>query len=630
MAEEEGTKFGTLAEIAYAPENFKVYHNDESALKAELDLHTEITIKGAEYWTDPLLSNSRQRANFLYHDGNITPTGALPPDLVEWNRIHLKEVKGCSTPCTFLGESAGQITSSLVQGQLANCWFLNALATLTAKPEFLKRIIVSDKFANEGLYTCKFYKRGEPVYVHVDDCIPCNRTGAPIFVTCKNKNVVYAMIIEKAYAKLHGSYLNLLHGSVAYGLRDLTGGVSFNLDLPFPPKARVKPLRVSSLPKPERESVRSMNALWVNLKEKIRSGLFSIGATCYASGVCPEERGLGVYRGHTYTIVSLHDVENTPGGNPWLNDGNEPGANSLRLVRVLDPWGVQPWEGDWKNKDKLWTDFPDAREQIHPDAWEDDGTFYINWKDFCIQFDRLSFVTPLTEDWRCSTFWGTWSKRSQVSSSGGCPNKDTWARNPMIPLSLPERTEVGIVLEQVDERFRKFVKVPSLSLGLHVCRLSKGKKRAHVFDRRRVVADSEPYRRSRQVACFGNLVQGEYCIVPSQFTNQTEGKFRVQVYTCDAKRGGQRASFAIQLGDTTLSLEAMPPEPDSDDENDTSITCIEAETNPTGEDMRSMEDTCLDGMQRLLFELAEQTGSLSSDISKLEDEVNKIEESILE
>ena len=47
--------------------------------------------------------------------------------------------------------------------------------------------------------------------------------GRPIFST--GNDATWPMIIEKAYAKLHGSYANLEGGSVANALQDLTGQV---------------------------------------------------------------------------------------------------------------------------------------------------------------------------------------------------------------------------------------------------------------------------------------------------------------------------------------------------------------------------------------------------------------------
>lgn len=58
--------------------------------------------------------------------------------------------------------------------------------------------------------------------VTVDDMFPCEPNGNPIFTNCVN-NEIWAMILEKAYAKIHGSYFLLKGGFVHEALLDLTG-----------------------------------------------------------------------------------------------------------------------------------------------------------------------------------------------------------------------------------------------------------------------------------------------------------------------------------------------------------------------------------------------------------------------
>jgi hypothetical protein len=48
--------------------------------------------------------------------------------------------------------------------------------------------------------------QGEWVPVVVDDWIPCEARGKPAFATSRKGNELWVSILEKAYAKLHGSY----------------------------------------------------------------------------------------------------------------------------------------------------------------------------------------------------------------------------------------------------------------------------------------------------------------------------------------------------------------------------------------------------------------------------------------
>ena len=66
--------------------------------------------------------------------------------------------------------------------------------------------------------------------VLVDDRIPCDASGLAAFCRNRDPSVYWAMIVEKAYAKLSGSYEAMQGGTVVQGLEDLTGGVGYKFD----------------------------------------------------------------------------------------------------------------------------------------------------------------------------------------------------------------------------------------------------------------------------------------------------------------------------------------------------------------------------------------------------------------
>merc|ERR1719183_3442836 len=103
------------------------------------------------------------------------------------------------------------------------------MSVLATREPLLHKIFVSSKNSEKGIYTLKFYKDGKWVYLHIDDRIPLNRQGAPMFAHGNDKNETWCMLMEKAYAKLHGCFENLTSGWVDYGLRDLTGGAPMKI-----------------------------------------------------------------------------------------------------------------------------------------------------------------------------------------------------------------------------------------------------------------------------------------------------------------------------------------------------------------------------------------------------------------
>lgn len=113
---------------------------------------------------------------------------------------------------------------------LGDCYFLSALSVLGDKR--VKSTIVTQPGQRVGGYCVIFYDdTGAQDYVIVDDYIPIDEDGRPCFVASRDVGELWPVIIEKAYAKLNGNYMNIEAGKVQYALADLTGGVPEEIKL---------------------------------------------------------------------------------------------------------------------------------------------------------------------------------------------------------------------------------------------------------------------------------------------------------------------------------------------------------------------------------------------------------------
>jgi len=68
----------------------------------------------------------------------------------------------------------------------------------------------------------KICKNGEWVEITVDDYFPCFPNGPPMF-SKGHGNELWVLLLEKAYAKIHGSYRNIVGGLPHEAMMDLTG-----------------------------------------------------------------------------------------------------------------------------------------------------------------------------------------------------------------------------------------------------------------------------------------------------------------------------------------------------------------------------------------------------------------------
>ena len=83
----------------------------------------------------------------------------------------------------------------------------------------------------KGWLRINFWQYGEWVEIIIDDKLPVNpNTKTLLYGSCTNPNNFWVPLIEKAYAKLMGSYKNMISGNSVRALIDLTGLVfiSFN------------------------------------------------------------------------------------------------------------------------------------------------------------------------------------------------------------------------------------------------------------------------------------------------------------------------------------------------------------------------------------------------------------------
>mmetsp|Transcript_3680 Transcript_3680/g.3609 ORF Transcript_3680/g.3609 Transcript_3680/m.3609 type:complete len:142 (-) Transcript_3680:1542-1967(-) len=119
--------------------------------------------------------------------------------------------------------------ADILQGVLGDCWFLCAVACLAEMPSLIERLFLINEYNEEGVYRVKICKNGEWREIVIDDHFPCYPNGQPFF-SKGHGNELWVLILEKAYAKIHGTYKNIVGGIPHEAMMDLTGcpTTSFN------------------------------------------------------------------------------------------------------------------------------------------------------------------------------------------------------------------------------------------------------------------------------------------------------------------------------------------------------------------------------------------------------------------
>ena len=190
---------GTFAEVMNAIQKTKGKYTDESFPPNEFSL-----IKDWEDYDVQSKVREFRRIEWI--------RASECPDLIDKMEGELDVFKGGITP------------SDIKQGSLGDCYFLSPLSVLSEKESRIRKLFVTDKANAYGVYAVKIFKNGEWKEVVIDDYIPCFN-GVPHFSRA-NGNELWVILIEKAWAKLHGSYERIEAGFAEHVFHDLTGAPS--------------------------------------------------------------------------------------------------------------------------------------------------------------------------------------------------------------------------------------------------------------------------------------------------------------------------------------------------------------------------------------------------------------------
>jgi len=182
----------------------------------------------------------------IYKEGKIPTLGYPEPETIAW--LTADEICEGGPPPQFIDAGAG--AGDVKQGTIGDCWFVSALSVLVTRDELLtggragmkydKDMIIDKETASslslgvwpsifhrhrlQGIYVLRFFKNFEWIYVIVDDRLPVDKTTKKlVFGKCINQHELWVPLIEKAYAKLHGCYEQLISGYIDEGIFDLTG-----------------------------------------------------------------------------------------------------------------------------------------------------------------------------------------------------------------------------------------------------------------------------------------------------------------------------------------------------------------------------------------------------------------------
>nr|XP_027781058.1 calpain-3 isoform X4 [Marmota flaviventris] len=448
----------------------------------------------------------------------------------------------CENPRFIIG---GANRTDICQGDLGDCWFLAAIACLTLNERLLFRVIPHDQSFTEnyaGIFHFQFWRYGDWVDVVVDDCLPTYNNQL-VFTKSNHRNEFWSALLEKAYAKLHGSYEALKGGNTTEAMEDFTGGVTEFFEIKDAPRDMYKIMR----------------------KAIERGSLMGCSIDTIVPVQYETRMACGLVKGHAYSVTGLEEA---------LFKGEK-----VKLVRLRNPWGQVEWNGSWSDGWKDWS-FVDKDEKARlQHQVTEDGEFWMSYEDFIYHFTKLE-ICNLTADalesdklqtWTVSVNEGRWVRGC---SAGGCRNfPDTFWTNPQYRLKLleedddPDDSEVIcsflVALMQKNRRKDRKLGANLFTIGFAIYEVPKemhGNKQhlqKDFFLYNASKARSKTYINMREVSQRFRLPPSEYVIVPSTYEPHQEGEFILRVFS-------EKRNLSEEV-ENTISVDRPVPWPGNTD-----------------------------------------------------------------
>uniref|UniRef100_UPI0037E9123B calpain-1 catalytic subunit-like n=1 Tax=Semicossyphus pulcher TaxID=241346 RepID=UPI0037E9123B len=438
---------------------------------------------------------------------------------VEWLRpAEILKRQGIDAEPCFCSKGASRFDFG--QGQLGNCWFLAAISALTFHKGLMVQVVPMDQsFKNyAGIFHFRFWRFGKWVDVVIDDHLPTIDNGL-LSVRSTSGNEFWVPLLEKAYAKVCGSYADLNAGLPSEACKDFSGGVHMMYELK------------------EVHSVGHDEELWNSLSNATGCNSMICCGTAQKGGeIVNTIAHTGLVDAHAYSVTAVTEVTYY--------------GSKVKLVRIMNPWGKTEWNGKWSDKSDNWNRVsPEDREKCFD---RDDGEFWMELEDFCRYFLMLficcenpNFIDgDLTCQWKCMIYDGSWDAGR---TAGGSLSNSSFATNPQYRIQVTtidktEKEDKNILLslmQKPKQKTRKQIrsypigvtvfKVPegvSINLTLHLRRLGSS-----FFNTNRPMKDTQMYTYNRDLIEQHSLEPGEYVIIPSTMKPYQSAEFVLTVYS---------------------------------------------------------------------------------------------------
>ena len=271
--------------------------------------------------------------------------------------------------------------NDVIQGDVGNCWLLSAIASLAEFPNYFKNhIFKTNTLSSNGKYDLCLYDASKKdwITVTIDDRIPCLERNwydipTPLFAK-PHDNEIYILLIEKAFAKLVGSYKQLSGGHPVLGWMVLTGCEELYIwskneisktwfeHITYLQNHRNAPWDFQNMWVVEGYNSYDYDKMFVFLQRTDANNYVLVASIRGNESETINKHGLVEL--HAYSLIHVYQHK------------------SIKLIQLRNPWGNEyEWNGDWCDTSHKWKQYPDIAMEIRHKSGHD-GLFWMPWDNF--------------------------------------------------------------------------------------------------------------------------------------------------------------------------------------------------------------------------------------------------------
>ena len=194
--------------------------------------------------------------------------------------------------------------------------FFHAMNLLSTYPNIIEEIFKTKEIKNETIFELYIYINGEYKIIILDDYFPCVKGTNTLRFAKPNKNEIWLLLMEKAFAKVHGGYGSLLSANVCDFIIFFTG---FSCER----------INFFDIDNEDLENIIQVN--------KNNNMVF----------LTPNEDNknkFGIINKKAYQLIDVFEIKK--------DDSDE----FFKLVKISNLFEYQNYTGDWNPNSKLWND----------------------------------------------------------------------------------------------------------------------------------------------------------------------------------------------------------------------------------------------------------------------------------